>query len=52
MKKVICIYSKFVNVVDVKMVVFMKYEKYFEEEVIYLYYVFESVDNVIKFCVY
>lgn len=34
------------------MAVFMKYEKYLEEEAIYLHHALESADNVIKFCAY
>lgn len=30
----------------------MKYEKYLEEEAIYLHHALESADNVIKFCAY
>lgn len=51
MVKVIWIYSKLVSVVDVKLVVFMNYEFYFKEDNIYIYYIFENVENVIIFLV-
>lgn len=50
--RVIWIYSKLVNVVDVKLIVFMNYEFFFKKDKIYIYYIFEDFDNVIKFLVY
>lgn len=52
MVKVIWVYSKLVSVVDVKLIVFMNYEFYFEKDEIYIYYNFENIDNVIKILVY
>lgn len=50
--RVIWINSRLVNVIDVKLVVYIRYEYYLKEEMIYLYYVFENDENIVKMFVY
>lgn len=52
MLRVIWIYSKSVNVVDAKLVVFTNYESYLKNETIYLQHAFDNAENVIRFGAY